>query len=89
MQFVMWQLNERTLALYFDADPPTPAADGSIEMELRSDAPSHLYAAAIDSRDGDRVFRVVVRPRVAIRRRGHGYLERRRGPARRHAVRAG
>ena len=58
LQFVMWQLNERTLALYFDADPPTPAADGSIEMELRSDAPSHLYAAAIDSRDGDRVFRV-------------------------------
>jgi hypothetical protein len=58
LQFVMWQLNERTLALYFDADPPTPAADGSIDMELRSDAPSHLYAVAIDTRDGDRVFRV-------------------------------
>jgi hypothetical protein len=58
LQFVMWQLNPRTLALYFDADPPTAGTDGSFEMELRSDAPSHLYAVAIDTRDGDRVFRV-------------------------------
>jgi hypothetical protein len=58
LQFVMWQLNELTLGLYFDADPPTPAADGSIDMELRSDSPSHLHAIAIDSRDGDRVFRL-------------------------------
>jgi hypothetical protein len=58
LQFVMWQLNETTLALYFDADPATPDSDGSIDMELRSDAPSHLYGVAIDTRDGDRVFRV-------------------------------
>jgi hypothetical protein len=58
LQFVMWQLNPRTLALYFDADPPTAGTDGSFDMELRSDAPSHLYAVAIDTRDGDRVFRV-------------------------------
>ena len=58
LQFVMWQLNETTLAMYFDADPPAVGADGEIDMELRSDEPSHLYAVAIDSRDGDSVFRV-------------------------------
>jgi len=58
LQFIMWQLNEITLAMYFDADPPTVGADGSIDMELRSDAPTHLYAVGIDTRDGDTVFRV-------------------------------
>jgi hypothetical protein len=57
MQFIMWQLNAITLGLYFDTDPPTPGADGSIDMEIRSDSPQHLYALAIDARDGDRVFR--------------------------------
>jgi hypothetical protein len=58
LQFVMWQLNAITLALYFDADRPVEAADGSLELELRSDSPTHLYAIAVDTRDGDRVFRV-------------------------------
>ena len=58
LQFVMWQLNAITLALYFDADRPAAGADGSLELELRSDSPTHLYAVAIDTRDGDRVFRV-------------------------------
>jgi hypothetical protein len=59
LQFVLWQLNERTLALYFDADPATPDADGSLRMELRSDSPTHLYAVGIDSRDADRVLRII------------------------------
>lgn len=58
MQFVMWQLNPLTIALYFDADEPAEGADGSIHMELRSDAPTHLYAVGIDTRDGDTVFRI-------------------------------
>lgn len=58
MQFVMWQLNPLTIALYFDADEPTASADGSIDMELRSDAPTHLYAVGIDTRDGETVFRI-------------------------------
>jgi len=58
MQFVMWQINALTLALYFDADEPAEGADGSIHMELRSDAPTHLYAIGIDTRDGDTVFRI-------------------------------
>jgi hypothetical protein len=58
LQFVLWQLNSLTLAMYFDADEPAPEADGSIDMELRSDTPQHLYAVAIDSADAERVFRI-------------------------------
>ena len=58
LQFVLWQLNERTLALYFDADVPTVGAGGDIDMELRSDTPQHLYAVAIDSADAERNFRI-------------------------------
>lgn len=58
LQFVLWQLNPLTLAMYFDADEPTAEADGSLDMELRSDSPQHLYAVSIDSRDGDRVLRI-------------------------------
>ena len=59
VQFVMWQLNELTLALYFDADVPTPAADGSVKMSFRTDTPQHLYAIGIDTEDTDRVLRIV------------------------------
>lgn len=58
LKFVLWQLNAQTLSLYFDADPPTPAADGSLDMEVRSDSPQHLYAVAIDAADNERVLRV-------------------------------
>lgn len=59
LQFVMWQLNATTLAVYFDADEVTADSDGALEMELRTDSPQHLHAIGIDSADGDRVFRVV------------------------------
>lgn len=58
LQFVMWQLNALTLAVYFDADEPTPDADGAIDMVIRSDTPQHLYAIGIDSADAERVFRI-------------------------------
>jgi len=58
LQFVLWQLNQLTLGLYFDADPPTPDTDGGIDMEVRTDTPQHLYAVAIDSADADRVLRI-------------------------------
>ena len=49
MQFVIWSLNEQTIALYFDADVPTAGTDGAIDLELRTDTPAHLYAIGIDS----------------------------------------
>jgi hypothetical protein len=59
LQFVMWQLNEKTLALYFDADEPVPdPVTGAINMPLRTDAPQHLYAVGIDSADAERVLRI-------------------------------
>lgn len=59
VQFVMWQLNELTLALYFDADVPTPGPDGSVKMSVRTDIPQHLYAVGVDSEDTERVLRIV------------------------------
>ena len=58
LQFVLWQLNAVTLALYFDAEEPVPAADGSIDMELRTDAPQRIHAIGIDSADAERTFRI-------------------------------
>jgi hypothetical protein len=58
LQFVLWQLNAVTLAMYFDADEPTPDADGTIDMELRTDTPQHLHAISIDSADAERAFRI-------------------------------
>jgi hypothetical protein len=57
MQFVLWQLNAQTLALYFDTDVPTPTG-GALKMEVRSDDQPHVYALGIDSQDGDQVFRI-------------------------------
>ena len=58
LQFVLWQLNAVTLALYFDAEEPTPDADGAIDMELRTDAPQRIHAIGIDSADAERTFRI-------------------------------
>jgi len=58
LQFVLWQLNEVTLALYFDTDVSAPGADGSVDMIVRSDSPQHLYAVGIDARDAERVLRL-------------------------------
>jgi hypothetical protein len=58
LQMVLWQLNELTLGLYFDTDQPTPAVDGSISMDIRTDQAGHQYAVGIDSADGDRVLRI-------------------------------
>lgn len=58
LQFVMWQLNGKTIALYFDADEPTTSPDGEIDMDIRTDTPQHLYAVGIDTADSDRVLRL-------------------------------
>jgi hypothetical protein len=61
LQMTLWQLNEKTLALYFDSDRPDVGTDGSIAMDVRTDTPQHTYAVGIDSRDGDRVLRLAFR----------------------------
>jgi hypothetical protein len=58
LQFVLWQLNQITLAMYFDADEPETEDDGTIDMELRTDSPQHLHAISIDSADAERAFRI-------------------------------
>jgi hypothetical protein len=65
MQFVLWQLNPDTLALYFDTDVPTAGTDGSLDMDVRTDQAGHTYAIGIDSRDGNRVLRITF-PRASL-----------------------
>ena len=51
MHFILWQINPQTIAMYFDNPAPDPAADGSFEMDVRSDMPPEILAIAIDSLD--------------------------------------
>jgi hypothetical protein len=57
VQFVLWQLNEETLALYFDTDPPT-ATGGLIDLEVESGSGGHIYAVLVDAKDGANQFRI-------------------------------
>ncbi len=75
LQFVMWQLNAETIALYFDTDVQTPAADGSVSIDVRTDSPQHIYSVGIDSADADRVLRIVF-PRASLSDAGDMQLQR-------------
>jgi hypothetical protein len=59
LHFILWQLNALTLGLYFDTDPATPAADGSITMDVRTDQSGHQYAVGIDAEDNGRIMRII------------------------------
>ena len=75
LQFVLWQLNELTLGLYFDTDVPTPSGDGSVSMDVRTDQAGHQYAVGIDSMDGDRVLRIAF-PRANLTDSGDMQIHR-------------
>jgi hypothetical protein len=57
MKFTLWQLNEQTLAMYFDVPVPT-AVSGLIDMQVRTDQPQQLYALAVDTLDGLNALRI-------------------------------
>ncbi len=75
LHFVLWQLNDKTLGLYFDTDPATPAVDGSLSMNVRTDQAGHQYAFGIDAKDGGRVLRIIV-PRGNLTQAGDMQLTR-------------
>lgn len=56
-QMVFWELKNETLSTYFDADEPV-TEDGVLHMQVRSDAPQHIHAIAIESRDGDQLLQI-------------------------------
>jgi hypothetical protein len=58
MKFILWQINSLTVAMYFDADIPVPATDGSFEVDVLSNQQPHINAIAIDAMDGSNVIRV-------------------------------
>ena len=66
--FVMWQLNQDTLGLYFDTD--VPAASGSgYSFDVRSDGGGKIHAIAVDSKDGDAGIRFTF-PRATLESTG-------------------
>jgi hypothetical protein len=58
LQFVMWQLNSLTLALYFQAATPVPAADQSFTMPVITSAAGKQWAVGIDTIDNTRAVRI-------------------------------
>jgi len=74
MKFVLWQINELTMALYFDADVPTATA-GAFSLDVRSDKPQHLYAVGIDVADINHCLRVVF-PRANLTDAGDMQIKR-------------
>lgn len=74
LEFVMWQLNARTLAMYFDTPVPEMSGD-SLHMEVRSDEPQQLYAVGIDTADAERTLRIVF-PRASMSDAGDMEIQR-------------
>ncbi len=62
--FTLWQLNQDTLALYFDTEVPE-STDGSYSFDVRTDGGGRIYAVGVDSRDGDNSIRFVY-PRATL-----------------------
>jgi|SRR5215471_6276521 len=59
LHFVLWQLNEQTLGLYFDCDQPVADAGGAISMDVITAKSGHRYAVGLDTSDGGRALRVI------------------------------
>jgi hypothetical protein len=59
--FVLWQLNQTTLGLYFDSPVPAPDADGVTEFDVASSGGGLIYAVAVDARDGENCLRLIWR----------------------------
>lgn len=58
LQFIMWQLNSLTLALYFQTATPVPIADGSFSMPVITNQAGKQWAVGIDTIDNGRAVRI-------------------------------
>jgi len=59
LHFILWQLNELTLGLYFDVDQPVPIADTSFSFDVITAKSGHRYAVGVDTIDGGRAMRII------------------------------
>jgi hypothetical protein len=59
LQFIMWQLNSLTLALYFQTSQPTPIADGSFSMPVITTQAGKQWAVGVDTIDQGRAVRFI------------------------------
>jgi hypothetical protein len=74
VHFILWQINEQTIAMYFDQPVPTPVT-GLISMDVLSAGAQQLYAIGIDSADGTKGLRVVF-PRASLSDAGDMQIKR-------------
>jgi hypothetical protein len=66
LQFVMWQTNPQSMALWFDITrPAAPVAGEELTFDIRSDSGGNLYAVGLDISDQGIVTRVVF-PRAQV-----------------------
>lgn len=57
LQMVLWQLNQQTLSLYFNAASGT-LATGTLTMPVKSADAGKLYAVGLDIKDGTNILRI-------------------------------
>jgi hypothetical protein len=57
LQFILWQLNQQTLSLYFNAAPGT-LTTGTLVMPVKSADAGKLYAVGLDVKDGSNILRI-------------------------------
>jgi hypothetical protein len=74
VQFILWQINEMTVALYFDQPVPTATA-GAFSMDVKSSGSQQLHAVGIDTADGGRAMRVIF-PRASLTDAGDMQIKR-------------
>lgn len=75
VQFQLLQWNAQNLALYWDIDIPTIAADGSFNFEVRSDQAGKKHQLGLDVQDGDNLVRMLF-PRVQLNAAGDMQFQR-------------
>jgi hypothetical protein len=74
VHFILWQINEQTLAMYFDQPVPVATA-GAFSMDVLSAGAQQLYAIGIDTADGANCMRVIF-PRASLSDAGDMQIKR-------------
>lgn len=75
VQFQLLEWSAQNLALYWDIDVPTIAADGSFQFDVRSDQAGQRHSMGVDVKDGENQVRLIF-PRVQLNAAGDMQFQR-------------
>lgn len=59
--FVLWQLNELTLGVYFDTEVLPAGVDDILAFDVPSAGGGRVHAVAVEAKDGDNILRMIWR----------------------------